>query len=45
MGGLGSNLKFPTSVAKGLRLKVRKLWELIPMFVEVTWEKLIGGLF
>ena len=31
-----------TSVAKGLRLKDRKFWELIPTFVEVTGEKLVG---
>ena len=45
-GGLGSSSiiwdlhyiwpwNFITSVAKGLKLKVRKFWELIPMFVEV----------
>ena len=33
---LGTNLKFYTSVAKGLKLKVRKFWGLIPTFVEVT---------
>ena len=40
-------LKFYTSVARGLELKVRKLWGLIPTFVEVTGEKLVsgGGLF
>ena len=38
-------LKFYTSVAKGLKLKVRKFWGLIPTFVEVTEKKLIGGLF
>ena len=37
---LGTNLKFYTSVAKGLKLKVRKFLGLIPMFVEVTGEKL-----
>ena len=37
-------LKFITSVAKGLKLKVRKFWRLFPMFVEVTEEKLAGGL-
>ena len=44
---LGTNLKFYTCVAKGLKLKVRKFWELTPTFVEVTWEKLVGwgGLF
>ena len=30
---------------KGLRLKVRTFWGLIPTFVEVTGEKLEGGLF
>ena len=39
------NLKFYTSVAKGLKLKVRKFWELIPTFVEVTGGKLVGGPF
>ena len=38
-------LKSYTSVAKGLKLKSRKLWGLIITFVEVTGEKLIGGLF
>ena len=42
---LGTNLKFYTDVAKGLKLKVRKFWGLIPMFLEVTREKLVGGLF
>ena len=35
--------KFYTSVAKGLKLKVRKVKGLIAKFVEVTWEKLVGG--
>ena len=39
---LSTNLKFYTSVPKGLKLKVRKSWELIPTFVEVTGEKLVG---
>ena len=38
-------LKFFTSVAKRLKLKVRKFWGLIPTFVEVTREKLVGGPF
>ena len=38
---LGMILKFCTSVAKGLKLKVRKFLRLIFMFVEVTWEKLV----
>ena len=40
---LVTNLKFYTSMAKGLKLKVRKFWGLIPMFVEVTGEKLVQG--
>ena len=43
---LDRNLKFYTSVANGLKLKVRKIWGLIPTFIEVTGEKLVGrGLF
>ena len=38
-------LKFYNSVEKGLKLKVRKLQAIIPTFVEVTWEKLVGGPF
>ena len=38
-------LKFYTSVAKGLNLKVRMFCRLIPMFVEVTGEKLVRGVF
>ena len=38
---LGTNLKFYTSLSKGLKLKVRKFWGLIPTFVEVTGEKLV----
>ena len=41
----GTNLKFYTSVAKGLKLKVRKCWGLILTFAEVAGEKLIGGPF
>ena len=33
------------SVAKGLKIKARKFWGLIPTFVEVTGEKLVGGNF
>ena len=39
---LGVNLEFYTSVANGLKLKVRKFWGLIPTFAEVTEEKLVG---
>ena len=42
---LAKNRKFYTNVAKGLKLKVRKSWGLIPMFVEVTGEKLVEGHF
>ena len=35
----GIALKIYTSVAKGLKLQVRKFWGLIPTFVEVTGEK------
>ena len=44
---LGKNLKFCTSLAKGLKLKVRKFWGPNTTFVEVTGEKLVGegGLF
>ena len=41
---LGTKLKFYTSLAKWLKLKVIKFWGLIPTFVEVTGEKLVGGL-
>ena len=40
---LDTNLKFYISVLKGSKLKVRKFWELIPTFVEVKGEKLVGG--
>ena len=40
---LGTNLEFCTSVAKGLKLKVRKFWGPNATFVEVTGEKLVGG--
>ena len=39
---LGMTLKFYTSVKKGLKLKVRKFWRLIPTFSEVTRETLAG---
>ena len=41
---LGTNLKFYTTVAKVLKLKVRKFWGLRSL-VEVTWEKLVGQSF
>ena len=42
---LGTNLKFCTSVPKGLKLKIGKSWRPNPTFVEVTGEKLVGRLF
>ena len=43
---LGTNLKFYNIVAKGLKLKVRKFWGLVPTFIEVIEEKLVvGGAF
>ena len=30
-------------MAKGLKQKVRKSWGLVPKFVEVTGERLVGG--
>ena len=39
---LGMALKFYKSLAKELKLKVRKFWRLAPTFVEVIWEKLVG---
>ena len=44
--GQGTNLKFYTSLSKGLKLKVRNFGGLVPTFIEVTGEKLVaGGLF
>ena len=42
---LGTNLRFYTSIAKGLKLKVRRFLGLIPTFVEVAGEKLVWGTF
>ena len=39
----GKNLTFYNSVAKALKLKVRKFLELNLTFVEVTGEELVGG--
>ena len=36
-------MKLYTSLSKELKLKVRKFWRVIPTFVEVTGEKLVGG--
>ena len=35
-------LKLYTVVSKGRKLKVRKFWGLIPTFVEVTGENMVG---
>ena len=40
---LGMDLKFYTSLAKGLKLKGWKFWGLIYTFAEVTEEKLVQG--
>ena len=40
---IGMNLKFYTSVEKGLKLKVRRFWRLTSTFVEVRGGKLVGG--
>ena len=40
---LSMTLNFYTSVAKVLKLKVRKISELIPTFLKVTEKKLVGG--
>ena len=37
-------LKLVTSVENGLKLRVRKFCGLIPTFVEVTGEILVGGM-
>ena len=42
MGGFGSSSIIGTIMCE-LKLKVRKFCGLIPMFVEVTGEKLVGG--
>ena len=39
---LGTNLKLYTSVAKRLKLKIRKFWGLVRTFGEVTEETLVG---
>ena len=38
-------LKFYTIVAKGFKQKNKKFWGLIPTFVEVKLEKLVGSFF
>ena len=39
------NLKVYTSVAKGIKLKFRRFYRLVPTFVEVSGGKLVGGGF
>ena len=41
---LGIKLAFYTSVVKGLKLKLKRFLGLIPTFVEVTKENLVGGI-
>ena len=41
----GMALKFNTNVTERLKLKVRNFWKLIPIFVEVIRDNLVGGLF
>ena len=38
---LGMALEFYTSLAKGLKLKVRKFCGLIPTFIKITGEELV----
>ena len=42
---LGVTLNYYTSVAKGLKLRVRKFLGLTLTFAEVTGENLVEGLF
>ena len=42
---LGMASKFYNCVGKMLKLKVRKLWGLLPTFVEITGEKQEWGVF
>ena len=42
---LGMALKIYITVTKQLKLKVRKFWGLVPTFVDVTGEKLVGAFF
>ena len=37
-------LKFYASVAKGLKVKVKRFWGIIATFVEVTGETMVGGI-
>ena len=38
-------LKYYTTVRKGLKLKVRKFWGLVPTIVGITVEKIVGDGF
>lgn len=38
-------LKFSPNLRKGLKLKLKTFWGLIPTFVEVTSKTQVGGLF
>ena len=40
---LGMALKFNSKLTERLKLKFKKFWELIPIYLEVIREKLVGG--
>ena len=42
---LGMALKFYANVARGLKLKIKKILVVIPTFLEVTGGKLVRGAF
>ena len=42
---LGTDFKLYTGQSKGLKIKARKFWGLIPTFVEVTGGKSVEGAF
>ena len=42
---LSMTLKFYTSMEKGLKLKIRNCWWLIPTLAEIKGEKLVGRPF
>ena len=43
--GTRYSLKILNQRGERVKTKGRQLWGVIPMFVEVTGEKLVGGLF
>ena len=40
---LGMALKFNSKLTERLKFKFKKFWELIPIYLEVIREKLVGG--